>query len=186
MLLTYQLPLPITLMCMLTYLLQVYAVDAFGDRVETQDYAENYKIFADQLFIEGDYYRAITEYKRIIFHNSKNHDLSGYAAYRIGLCYFNADRWDNAQIWFSNVARSSTLHQRLRRCAQLQIARCYQHKGNFIWAGFELDDLYRQHEKRDILRQRILFWRSWNYLEQGEWDLAHSLFRVGSILLPLR
>ena len=157
--------------------IKVSVINAFGEVTGTQGSPINNGSYADHLFNEKDYYRAITEYKRIIFHRSKNYDLAGYANYRIGLCYFYANKWSDAQFWFSNVAQSVALPWELRRYAQLQIARCYQHTGNFIWARFELDDLYRRHKQKDALRQEILFWRSWNYLEQCQWDLSHNSFQ---------
>lgn len=165
------------LLIVMICLLEGSVIDTCGDITKTQTCTINHERFADRLLNEGDYYRAITEYKRVIFYSSKDYELAGYAAYRIGLCYFYSNRWDDAQTWFFNVAKSSDLSEQLRKHAQLQIARCYQHKSNFIWAGFELDDLYRRHKEKDILRQRILFWKGWNHLELGQWNLANSSFR---------
>jgi outer membrane protein assembly factor BamD (BamD/ComL family) len=43
--------------------------------------------FAEALFTERDYYRAITEYKRFIFYFPQNTRIEK-AAFRIGECYF--------------------------------------------------------------------------------------------------
>lgn len=51
--------------------------------------------FAENLFAEGDYYRAITEYKRVIFFNPEN-ALAEKSAFRIGECYFKAKKWSEA------------------------------------------------------------------------------------------
>lgn len=51
--------------------------------------------FADALFEEGDYYRAITEYKRFNFFFS-DHRLIAKSTYRIGESYYMAKRWQNA------------------------------------------------------------------------------------------
>ena len=51
--------------------------------------------FAEALFTEGDYYRAITEYKRFIFYFPKN-ELIEKSTFRIGESYFRAKRLDEA------------------------------------------------------------------------------------------
>ena len=51
--------------------------------------------FAEALFTEGDYYRAITEYKRFIFYFPKN-KLIEKSAFRIGESYFRAKKWHEA------------------------------------------------------------------------------------------
>jgi TolA-binding protein len=48
--------------------------------------------FAEALFTEGDYYRAITEYKRFIFYFPRN-TLIEKSSFRIGECYLKAKRW---------------------------------------------------------------------------------------------
>jgi hypothetical protein len=57
--------------------------------------------FAESLFVEGDYYRAISEYKRFVFFFSKN-ELVEKCAYRIGECYYKAKRWQEALQTFSS------------------------------------------------------------------------------------
>jgi tetratricopeptide (TPR) repeat protein len=48
--------------------------------------------FAESLFNEGDYYRAITEYKRFIFFYPGN-DIVEKSAFRIAESYYKAKRW---------------------------------------------------------------------------------------------
>ena len=51
--------------------------------------------FAEQLFSEGDYYRAITEYKRFIYFNPSD-ERAGKSLFRIAESYFRAGRWEEA------------------------------------------------------------------------------------------
>ena len=51
--------------------------------------------FAESLFNEGDYYRAITEYKRFIFFYPGN-DIVEKSAFRIAESYYKAKRWTEA------------------------------------------------------------------------------------------
>lgn len=55
--------------------------------------------FADSLFNEGDYYNAITEYKRAIYLN----DSINYALFMIGLSYEKRGKYDFAARYFGNV-----------------------------------------------------------------------------------
>jgi tetratricopeptide (TPR) repeat protein len=51
--------------------------------------------YAESLFEEGDYYRAITEYKRYIFFFSEG-EKTARCYFRIGESYFNAKKWTSA------------------------------------------------------------------------------------------
>ncbi len=50
---------------------------------------------ADQFFKEGDYYRAITEYKRFLFFFPQSTEAKE-ALWKIAKSYFNGKRWDDA------------------------------------------------------------------------------------------
>jgi TolA-binding protein/TM2 domain-containing membrane protein YozV len=58
--------------------------------------AEKQFSFAETLFAEGDYYRAISEYKRFAFFFPEN-KLVETCHYRIGESYYRAKRWQEAQ-----------------------------------------------------------------------------------------
>lgn len=57
---------------------------------------------ADTFFSEGEYYRAVTEYKKlsILFPDSSKRD---YASYRIGLSYHLGEEYDNAITEWQNL-----------------------------------------------------------------------------------
>lgn len=57
---------------------------------------------ADAFMAEGEYYRAVTEYKKfiILFPGSKKED---YAEFRIGLAYFRGDEYEPAARSFASV-----------------------------------------------------------------------------------
>jgi len=57
--------------------------------------------FAETLFAEGDYYRAVSEYKRFAFFFPEN-KLVEKCAYRIGESYYKAKRWQEALQTFSS------------------------------------------------------------------------------------
>lgn len=51
--------------------------------------------FAESLFMEGDYYRSITEFKRFIFFFPED-KLVETSKFRIGECFFKAKKWTEA------------------------------------------------------------------------------------------
>lgn len=61
--------------------------------------------FADFLFDEGDYYRAITEYKRYIYLSGVNKQLKNvdYAYFRIGLSYLAGEKYYDSEMSFKRI-----------------------------------------------------------------------------------
>ncbi len=57
---------------------------------------------ADAFMAEGEYYRAVTEYKKftILFPGSQKMD---YALYRIGLAYYYGDEYEQAARVFASI-----------------------------------------------------------------------------------
>lgn len=58
--------------------------------------------FADSLYAEEDYYRAITEYKRLLHLHPADPDADS-ARLAIGLSYFRGEKWDAAIDAFRNI-----------------------------------------------------------------------------------
>lgn len=59
--------------------------------------------FADSLYDSGDYYRAISEYKRYIFYNESG-ALVKNAAYKISMSYLLAGKYDEAADTFDKIS----------------------------------------------------------------------------------
>lgn len=64
--------------------------------------ASNLFSFANALFAEKDYYRAITEYKRVA-HEFEGTAEARAARYAIGLAYFRGEKWDAAMAAFRDI-----------------------------------------------------------------------------------
>ena len=67
------------------------------------DHPEKTFAFAESLFAEGDYFRAITEYKRVLFLSPQDKNAV-ICRFRIGESYFRAKRWAEAVEAFRNFA----------------------------------------------------------------------------------
>lgn len=61
--------------------------------------------FAEALFEEKDYYRAISEYKRYIFYNKDSPQIS-YCLFKIGECYQRSKKWFEAVDSFKKVIQN--------------------------------------------------------------------------------
>ncbi len=130
--------------------------------------------FADSLFEEEDYYRAIGEYKRFIFlYPSEEGAFSGKASFRIVESYFKAKRWPEV------------------------IAACNQFTASFPQSSFFLEVLYlkgqaekqnKQYDdalitfdliiaaKKPNYSDRALYQKALVALEMGNWQGAREIF----------
>lgn len=59
--------------------------------------------FAEYLFNKGQYYRAITEYERLLFH-FPDHSLAARAKLQIGFCFRKGEQWQQAIRTFKEAA----------------------------------------------------------------------------------
>lgn len=74
--------------------------------------------FADALYGRGDYYRAITEYRRFLFFFPGD-KAAPRAALQIGRSYLAGDRWDEAETALSKVVADYPGTDQARRAALL-------------------------------------------------------------------
>ncbi|MBI4640031.1 MAG: tetratricopeptide repeat protein [Candidatus Tectomicrobia bacterium] len=129
--------------------------------------------FADSLFSEGEYYRAITEYKRFLFYYS-GHPLAPYALYRVGLSYFRGEEWEKAIVAFREV------HQEYRESefAQLSlfmVGESFYNQRNYeasIEAYQEVIKVYEGEEVAERSRYKI----GWSYIQRKQWREATEAF----------
>lgn len=142
-------------------------------RAEKNDDQDKAYGFADSLFQEGDYYRAITEYKRFIYNSSDDTLKTENAHFRIGECYFKAKRWEEAADSFN---RFLTLYPKsLKRFEALHfkgIAEKNQKKNNEAIATFNLIIESASGE----VKNRALFEAALIFVEMEDWRQAKVLF----------
>jgi len=95
--------------------------------------------FAEHLFAERDYYRAITEYKRYLF-TEPGSPRASWVRFRIGEAYLEGGKLDAAGNIFAELARSYP-GTRLGYWALLARARAFYLQGRLMQAWGVLDDL---------------------------------------------
>jgi outer membrane protein assembly factor BamD (BamD/ComL family) len=129
--------------------------------------------FADHLFAQEDYYRAITEYERLVF-LFPGHSLAKTARFQIALSYFKGEKLGPA------IERFGVLAEELRsdnlgRKALFMLGETYYRKGDFSKARETFESFVRSYPddaQADAARIKI----AWSHLRQGNWREAAEEF----------
>lgn len=92
--------------------------------------------FADRLFAEKDYYRAITEYKRAAHLRP---ETEATAKYMVALAYFRGEKWDAARSAFEQMEPLAAADKTHRLQARLLVGECAYRSADYASAldGFE-------------------------------------------------
>jgi hypothetical protein len=132
--------------------------------------------FADHLFGDGDYYRAITEYRRYLWLSRGRGDEAPRAALAIGEALARGEQWDAAGRQFDGVA-SRTTDDELRRAALFGAARAYLEDGRPELAKprFRLLSADEGADASLQMQSRLLL--AWGHFDAGELDKARELFQ---------
>lgn len=129
--------------------------------------------FADRLYDERDYYRAISEYERFLF-LAPGDSRARTARYQIAMCYLQGERHDEAIRMFRKIAEEQPRDGTVRQ-AQLGIAEALYLKRRYdqsTEAYLEYLRIYPDAPDRDNVRLRI----GWSRLRQGNWRDAGAEF----------
>lgn len=140
--------------------------------VAAQDIVLN---LADILFHNGNYYEAITEYKRYVFFNSdtSESDIS-YAYFKMGIAYRNEKLWDLAlDTLQKSIQTAKTEKDRDERKISLAVTQISQKK--YSAAKFTLIKL-EMYSPDEEVRRRAYFFHGICALYQFNWQEAKSAF----------
>jgi tetratricopeptide (TPR) repeat protein len=136
--------------------------------------AEKMLSFADSLFERGDYYRAITEYERVIFFYP-NHPVARTARFQIASAYLKGDRLDQAIERFRAINQDQP-DETLGRLAYFMLGEAYLQKREYDRAADVFSsylERYPGDERADASRLKL----GWSYLRQGNWRQAAEEFQ---------
>ena len=137
--------------------------------------------FADSLFEEGDYYRAITEYKRFIFLFPES-PLALNAKYKIGMSYFKGEKYKdaiNSLTALSNIADKNEITKK----SLFTLGEVYFKDTKYQNSA----DMYERFLKEypDALESDNAKYKlGWSYLYSDEYDKAKSIFSESSADSP--
>lgn len=135
------------------------------------------KGFGDRLFEEGDYLRAIGEYKRMSFF-SVDPGSALYFQYRIGACYRQMGDYGSARGWYDKVLLKSGGDEELERKVVIGSAVCLINQGNTEYARIILDDFQTRSGAGDSLSYLL----GVSYLKERQLKAADDAF--GKIQSP--
>jgi len=144
--------------------------------------AERQFAFAESLFEEKDYFRAITEYKRFLFLYPEDEGRVELSRFRIGECYMRAERWEEAVASFNFFLRHYPESPRVdeallfRGTAEKKLKRFDEALSSF---NTVVDRDTRKYRDRGLYEGALLL------LEQGDWPRARERFLEVSVVSPL-
>ncbi len=140
---------------------------------ETAESPEKLFQFAESLFKEGEYYRAITEYKRFISYYPENQNIE-LAVYKIGDCYFHAEKWDDAIKSFKEFNEKYTNSSLIKDTLQ-KMGESYLKKGDRENSE-KIFNLIQEKYPQDEAGNKAKITLGMSYLENQEWDKASDAF----------
>lgn len=132
--------------------------------------------FADHLFGDGDYYRAISEYRRYLFVSKGRGDEATRAALAIGEALARGEQWDAAGRQLDGVATRTT-EPGVRRTALFGAARAYLEDGRPELAKPRFRLLVNDEQTEQPLLQTSRLLLAWGHFDAGEIDKARELFQ---------
>lgn len=128
--------------------------------------------FADSLFAEQDYFRAVTEYKRFIYHNPE-HAMIPHACLNIARSYMAAERWEDARAALHQVLAHAS-DTGLAMQANLLLAEIPYLQGDYAASFASLQQIQALHVAPEIA-QRIHELELWNLLQGQRYAQARTL-----------
>lgn len=132
--------------------------------------------FADHLFGDGDYYRAISEYRRYLFVSKGRGDDATRAALAIGEALARGEQWDAAGRQLDGVATRTT-DPAVRRTALFGAARAYLEDGRPELAKPRFRLLVNDELTEQPLLQTSRVLLAWGHFDAGEIEKARELFQ---------
>ena len=144
------------------------AAEAKGNEAERQF------SFAETLFAEGDYYRAVSEYKRFVFFFPED-KLVQKCAYRIGESYYKGKRWQEALQTFTSFI--------MKYPDSPMMPGALYHKGmaekqlkRYTDALSTFEELIKS--KSNEFADKALYQRAIVLMEMEEWQEARKTFSI--------
>ncbi len=141
--------------------------------ISGQTIFQNQLTYADSLFEQGNYFDAVTEYKRLLFFNSSG-KYEYTANYKIAMCYKSGGKLDEAIKYFTLSVLSSKKQSDLLE-SKFQIVRCNILRKTTKNALFLLNNYERKPEFDNSL-EKINYWRGWAYMFLDDFGNAEYYF----------
>ena len=132
--------------------------------------------FADNLYEQGDYYRAVTEYHRYLCFYPYGASR-GYVLYKLGLCYRENGEYNTSQSYLCKSVKWEE-DSDIASEAHLILARNEIRENYFSRAEYYIT----QYNLMRSDKGEGYYWLGWNFIYNGEWQEASSNFIKASEL----
>ncbi len=130
--------------------------------------------FADSLFHTGEYFRAITEYRRFLFHHSDD-GRCAMAHFSIGLAWYRGGSFAEALATFQEVAARYP-NTPYGEQAWLWQGESLARQGHYVVAGQFYHELMERF-RGAMLEEQARYQYAWTLLYQRHWHEAATQFR---------
>jgi tetratricopeptide (TPR) repeat protein len=138
--------------------------------------------FADALFADGDYFRAITEYQRFLFFYPSDARASGVQL-QIGRAYQRGQQWEEARKTFVHLAQQHP-DPAVRAEAAYLVGETSFEQGRYPQAIADLRSAVEQYEHTPVA-ERARYLLGWSYLRARQWPEAIQTFETIGASSPL-
>ena len=131
--------------------------------------------FADALFNDGDYFRAITEYKRFLFLHPTD-ARAGRVQLQVGLSYQRGQQWEDARQTFEFIAQQHP-DPEIRTEAAYRIGETSFQQGRYTQAIADLRPVAERYGQTPV-GERARYLLGWSYLRARQWLEASQTFET--------
>jgi TolA-binding protein len=138
--------------------------------------------FAEALFNDGDYFRAITEYKRFLFLYPSD-ARAGRVQLQIGLSYQRGQQWEDARQTFELIARQHP-DPEIRAEATYLVGETAFRQGRYAQAIADLRPVAQRYRHTPV-GERAGYLLGWSYLRARQWPEASQTFQSIDTTSPL-
>jgi len=129
--------------------------------------------YANTLYKSGNYFDAITEFKRLLFFDNENRYLFE-TNFLIARCYKAGAKFDEAIKYFS-IAEMNSNSNELKIESKFQIVRTNILRRTTTRALEILDELEKSVSNK-VLLDSIYYWRGWTHIFADDWKNASAAF----------
>lgn len=152
----------------------VFILYAFSNLLFAQNVLSRQLDFANNLFEEGLFFDAVTEYKRLqYFDEEKIYEYD--SNYKIALSYKHGAKFDEAINYFSKAVLSSR-NEEEKFETTVQIIRTNILRKTTDRAFQLLNELEKSSNYSQ--KKEINYWRGWTYMFADKWDSAAYYFNI--------
>ncbi|MGK9368572.1 hypothetical protein ACSSWA_06705 [Melioribacter sp. Ez-97] len=154
----------------------------FVSVLSAQNSLESIKAKADSLYKSGNYFEAITEYKRLGFFAELTNSLPEYSYYcnlMIGKSYKAGARFDDAVKYFFKASLDADNDEKEFR-AKIEMVRANILRGTLPRANEIIDEIEKDGKfggKRDSLN----YWRAWINIFDENWEAAYRILKENQL-----